>query len=1053
MENSLNITNPELASEWNYEKNGTFTPSMATAGMGRKVWWKGKCGHQWQAVIQARARGNGCPYCSNRILLRGFNDLANTNPELLEEWDYGKNDYKPTEVKKGTDKKAWWICKKCGFSWNARINTRTNGDKPCGCPACDNKVLFKGRNDFKAKYPGIAAEWDYEKNDDSPENYFPGSSKRVWWMCQNGHSWKMSISLRSKGRGCPICNKPSRIKLHQRLNGVLIEEWDSDKNLGLSPEQFTSHSSVSVWWKCPQNHSYKMRIAHRTDGHGCPYCAGERAIIGENDLATTNPELIEEWDYGKNKDLSPTEVMRWTEKKVWWKGKCGHEWMATIASRAGGRTMCPICNPSGTSFPEQACSYYLRMIFNKLEQRFKLHGRELDIYIDEIKTAVEYDGFYFHKGKQKLEQDNKKDAFCDKEGIRLIRIREEGLSRTLSANNIFRDRIYDDNSLNDVIAKVLSLVSDRSDVIIDVSKDYGKIQEQYMKLKKEESLAVRFPIIAKEWDNQKNAPLSAFDVKSNANRKAWWICPKGHSYRTAIQNRTRAFSQCPYCAGRIAVEGKNDLFTLFPELKDEWDFDKNIKIDSSEIRPGSGKKVWWKCSKCGFSWMAVVAERTGHDKTGCPSCARKIVWKRHNDLETEYPNVAKMWCYEKNKEKPSDYLAGSGKKVWWQCEKGHVFIKPISTMVLNASCPVCGNREIVNGINDVATIRPELMKEWDYQKNTDVSPFNKGISSRDNVWWICPKGHSYNTAIINRTSKGTGCPYCAKKRVIKGETDLLSTNPEFVKEWDYDNNTIDISSISAGNSRIKVFWKCDKGHTWQEPVSNRIRRNTKCPYCFPRKTLTKGVNDLETVEPRLALEWDHDKNGTLKPSDVMRGSGKKVWWLCKNGHSYYSSINNRTSQGLGCPYCSGQKVLQGYNDLATTDPSIAAEWNYELNGTLTPRDVSRGCNKKVWWTCSKSHNYDASVNNRTRVGIGCPFCSGHRVWTGFNDIETTNPEITIDWNYGRNDNLSPKKVSFGSNRKVWWKCHLCGYEWQSKIIERCKGGKCPNCKGKDRGEK
>lgn len=829
--NDLSTTNPELALEWHYEKNGDFKPFQATAGMGRKVWWKGKCGHEWQAAIQARVRGNGCPYCSNRLLLKGFNDLETTNPELLDEWDYEKNEKLPSEVKKCSDQKVWWKCKKCGFSWNSRIYTRTWGGKPCGCPACDNKVIFVGSNDLKSKYPDVASEWDYEKNTESPEDFFPGASKRVWWICPKGHSWKMSISLRTKGRMCPECSRPSKIKSFQKIADTLIPEWDVEKNDGCTADAFTSHSSKSVWWKCPKGHSYKMRIAHRTNGHGCPFCAGERAIEGENDLATTNPELVEEWDYKKNVDILPTQVMRWTEKKVWWKGKCGHEWRASISSRAGTRTMCPICNPSGTSFPEQACGYYLKLVFPTLIQRHKIHGRELDIYIPEVKTAVEYDGVFYHKGVHKLELDNKKDLFCIKEGIRLIRIREEGLETTLNAENIIRKHIYDDDSLDEVIEQIISLLTDRKDVSVDVAKDYGKIQASYLKLKNEESLGALFPDIAREWDLQKNLPLSAFDVRPNANRKAWWICPEGHSYCAVIQNRTRRKSQCPYCAQKIAIEGVNDLFTLFPELRKEWDYDKNKDIDFSEIRPGSGKKVFWKCSKCGFSWKTAIVERTGTDRTGCPACAGKKVWKGYNDLETVHPDIAKMWCYEKNEKNPSDHVSGSCKTVWWKCAHNHIFQKSISNMVNSSACPICGNRQIVSGINDFVTKRPELVKEWDFEKNIGENPYNEGVNSKKKVWWICPKGHSYSTTIQNRLSRKIACPYCSNKKVLRGETDIRTTNPELAKEWDYERNgELTPKDISRGCNK-KVWWKCHNcGYEWQAKIISRSR-GSKCPAC------------------------------------------------------------------------------------------------------------------------------------------------------------------------------------------------------------------------------
>lgn len=125
--------------------------------------------------------------------------------------------------------------------------------------------------------------------------------------------------------------------------------------------------------------------------------------------------------------------------------------------------------------------------------------------------------------------------------------------------------------------------------------------------------------------------------------------------------------------------------------------------------------------------------------------------------------------------------------------------------------------------------------------------------------------------------------------------------------------------------------------------------------------LIKGENDLATLNPTLAKEWHPTGNGNLKPEDVTPGSGKEVWWLCPKGHHYLMVVNQRAKRGYGCPYCSGHRALKGVNDLATTRPDLAQEWNYEKNGNLTPHDVTVGSNKKVWWLCEKGHAYEQLI--------------------------------------------------------------------------------------------
>lgn len=199
---------------------------------------------------------------------------------------------------------------------------------------------------------------------------------------------------------------------------------------------------------------------------------------------------------------------------------------------------------------------------------------------------------------------------------------------------------------------------------------------------------------------------------------------------------------------------------------------------------------------------------------------------------------------------------------------------------------------------------------------------------------------------------------------------------------------------------------------------------------------------MATANPTLASEWNFEKNNGLVPSEVTANSGKKVWWKCKEGHEWKATISHR-SNGTGCPYCSNKKVNKGVNDLQTTNPTLAAEWNYKLNGTLIPSEILPNSNKKVWWKCSKGHEWQATLNHRTQ-GRGCPYCSSRALKKGFNDLLTVNPELAKEWNYERNSGMAPDDVTSSSGKKVWWKCAM-GHEWESTINNRSKGKGCPEC--------
>ena len=209
---------------------------------------------------------------------------------------------------------------------------------------------------------------------------------------------------------------------------------------------------------------------------------------------------------------------------------------------------------------------------------------------------------------------------------------------------------------------------------------------------------------------------------------------------------------------------------------------------------------------------------------------------------------------------------------------------------------------------------------------------------------------------------------------------------------------------------------------------------------------------LAQTDPALAAQWHPTLNGSLTPSDVIPSSRRKVWWKGPCGHEWETSPENRR-RGSGCPYCSGAKVLAGFNDLATRDPVLAAQWHPEKNGSLKPSDVAPGSNRKVWWKGPCGHEWEALVLGRSR-GNGCPYCSGLRPTPGVNDLATTHPDVAAMWHPERNGALSPADVSRGSARLAWWRCPACGREWEEKVSSVAaavaKGGGCPRCSGDDR---
>jgi len=267
------------------------------------------------------------------------------NPHIAEQWDYGKNDgLRPEGVAANAAVYAWWLCER-KHSWRAKVSNRNYGNN---CPVCDNKVVLKGFNDLLSIDPLLCEEWDYEKNNTTlrPDEVVANSNKHAWWKCTRNHSWYTKIAWRHKGVKCPYCAGKFAILgendlLSQRSD--IADDWDFEKNKNLTPAQVTVQSTKKVWWLCPKKqHSYEAVVYNRTNGTGCPYCAGHLPVVGETDLATMFPNLVGEWDYDANEGKTPHDFTCGSNKKVHWKCQCGYHWRAQICLRVKG-SKCPRC--------------------------------------------------------------------------------------------------------------------------------------------------------------------------------------------------------------------------------------------------------------------------------------------------------------------------------------------------------------------------------------------------------------------------------------------------------------------------------------------------------------------------------------------------------------------------------------------------------------------------------------------------------------------------------------------------------------------------------------
>jgi len=350
------------------------------------------------------------------------------------------------------------------------------------------------------------------------------------------------------------------------------------------------------------------------------------------------------------------------------------------------------------------------------------------------------------------------------------------------------------------------------------------------------------------------------------------------------------------------------------------------------------------------------------------------------NLAVKFPDVVAQWHPTKNEDlTPSDVAPGSHKKVWWVCEKGHEWEAVVKSRAYQAQgCPYCANKKVWNTgderDNHLAAIDPDVAAQWHPTKNGKLTPYEVTYGSAKKVWWVCEKGHEWDARVGSRTDKGSGCPYCANKKVWntgdERDNHLMATHPEVAAQWHpTKNEDLRPEEVTPGSGK-KVWWICEKGHEWEAVVGSRTDKGSGCPIC---RSLGGQIDSGKHPEwDHLKDQWHSEKNSSLSIYDVTPGSHKKVWWKCEKEHEWEAVVKNRVN-GSGCPYCSGNLASPEYN-LAVLHPDVAKKWHPTKNGDLRPEDVTPSSGKKRWWICEKGHEWEATVGNRVIGETGCPIC-------------------------------------------------------------------------------
>lgn len=469
------------------------------------------------------------------------------------------------------------------------------------------------------------------------------------------------------------------------------------------------------------------------------------------------------------------------------------------------------------------------------------------------------------------------------------------------------------------------------------------------------------------------------------------------------------------------------------DILKEWDYELNKNINIETVPVSSRQKAWWKC-ELQHSYQAVINDRTKRN-TKCPVCAHKKVLKGFNDLLTYNRKLAQQWHSTKNGHlKPDMVTPQSNKKVWWQCSKGHEWQTTISDRTRGTGCPYCSGRKVLKGYNDIATTHPHVAQQWHKTKNHPLTAQEVTSGSNKKVWWQCEYGHEWEALISSRCSSGRNCPVCAKSAQTSFPENAIffyvqQIYPDAIKS--YSSNWLKPMSLDIFIPSLQIGIEYD-GEMWHKNISNDQHKNLLCKQ--------HGINLIRIREPK-----------------CPQIDGQCIILESKHIFSIERAIQTLLDKFLPCDCQLSVNIAQDIvkiNDieshrkqkysLLSCNPTLAKQWHPTKNGKLRPEQVSIKSNKRVWWLCDKGHEWMDTCAHRSS-GRNCPYCSNKKVLIGFNDMASTNPELISQLHPTKNGDFKPTDIVVGSQKRLWWLCDKCGYEWQTSPQSRVQRTMCPKC--------
>lgn len=327
---------------------------------------------------------------------------------------------------------------------------------------------------------------------------------------------------------------------------------------------------------------------------------------------------------------------------------------------------------------------------------------------------------------------------------------------------------------------------------------------------------------------------------------------------------------------------------------------------------------------------------------------------------------------------------------------------------------------------------PHLTASWDFEANGNVTPKSIKSDSRYKAWWVCSAGHPRYRESVTRRMKGARCPLCtmdgtSSVSVVPAAGESLgAADPVLAAEWDWAANRPLTPQAIKLDSTLSAWWTCSMGHPRHRARIDLRRAGAVCPVCAgARRAPVEDRGSVSSLRPDLAAKWCKSKNLPHDPARTMLGSTMPRWWLCPSGHAPYLLSPAACNDGQGCPKCPQERAavqsrkIRYTRSLKFHRPEVAAEWDDEYNGTLSPADVLPSFTGVVWWKCGMDHpRYSMSPAYRSKTGRGCAVCRKENPPI---TLSAENPDLAARWDTAANV-IGPGDVTTSSTRLVWWIC-------------------------------